>query len=135
MRPYRPQDHVDGSDRPGQSMESDLNPLVKTVEASDEYKDVTPGTKKKQQYKSLIVIMSHKDYDSVEAEYDAIKIEQKKFCYRLRGFLSTSVVTKWFCCCLGVTDQTELIYDDLTPIQKKHRIKKNWKKAKRIYLF
>ena len=39
------------------------------------------------------------------------------------------------CCCLKVKDQLDLTWDDMSPMQKKHRIKTLWKKAKRVFLF
>jgi hypothetical protein len=59
MRPYTPQDHVMESDKPGQSMESDI-PMMNNAEdaRTSGSKDVTPGTKKKKEYRSLVIIMS-----------------------------------------------------------------------------
>ena len=43
---------------------------------------------------------------------------------------------RYFCCCLKVEDKLELDYSkDMTEKQQKHRIKKLWKIAKRVYLF
>ena len=53
----------------------------------------------------------------------------------MRKHLSTNIVTKWFCCCMHVKDRTDLQWDELTPMQRKHRIKTLWKKAKRVFLF
>ena len=69
----------------------------------------------------------------VEAEYAIIRKEQRKWQYRYRKWLETNM--KWICCCIHVKDNLDLDYQDMTEIQKKHRIKKLWKIAKRIYLF
>jgi len=43
---------------------------------------------------------------------------------------------KWVCCCIKVKDNLDLDYlNEMTEMQKKHRIKKLWKIAKRVYLF
>ena len=36
---------------------------------------------------------------------------------------------------MAVKDQLNLSWDELTPIQKKYKIKKAWKKAKLVYFF
>ena len=43
---------------------------------------------------------------------------------------------KWVCCCIKIKDNLDLDYStDMTEMQRKHRIKKLWKIAKRVYLF
>jgi predicted Fe-S protein YdhL (DUF1289 family) len=37
--------------------------------------------------------------------------------------------------CCKVKDEVNIAWSDMDPLQKKHRIKKLWKKAKRILLF
>lgn len=78
--------------------------------------------------------MSKEDYDKVQAEYDLIKIEQKKWGYRTRKMLSENFICRWACCC-KVKNRLDLTWEEMTPIQKKHRIKTLWKKAKRVFLF
>lgn len=80
------------------------------------------------------LIMSKVDYDTVQAEYDLIKIEQQKIGYRIKKVISENFFCKWACCC-KVKDRLDLTWEEMTPIQKKHRIKTLWKKAKRVFLF
>ena len=79
--------------------------------------------------------MSKEDYAQVEADYAIIREQQKKCGYRTRKILSTSSLTKYFCCCMKVKDRLNLTFDECTEKQKKHRIKTYWKKAKRVFLF
>ena len=59
--------------------------------------------------------MSKADYDKVQAEYDLIKLEQRKWGYRTRKSLSENYIFKWVCCC-KVKDRLDLPWDELTPI-------------------
>lgn len=61
------------------------------------------------------LIMSKADYDKVQAEYDLIKIEQKKLGYRTKKMISENFFCKWACCC-RVKDRLELSWDEMTPI-------------------
>ena len=87
------------------------------------------------EYESLVLIMTKNEYDKVQEEYDQIRIQQRKCGYRTRRWFSSNFITKWFCCCISVKDRTDLNWEELTPIQRKHRIKLLWKKAKRVFLF
>ena len=55
--------------------------------------------------------------------------------YQVRKFLSENSIFAYFCCCLRVKNRLDLKWDELDPMQKKHRIKSLWKKARRVFLF
>lgn len=79
--------------------------------------------------------MSKADYDNVKAYYEDIERQQSHCCYRLKAFLSTCFPLRFFCCCCGVQDKLNVEFDELTPIQKKYRVKNYWRKARLVFHF
>ena len=79
--------------------------------------------------------MTKAEFDLVQEEYEQVKKEQQNINYQTRKFLSENSFFGYFCCCLRVKNRLELKWDELSPMQKKHRIKSLWKKARRVFLF
>ena len=79
--------------------------------------------------------MTQAEYQQVVDDYEVIAQKQQRMAYRFRKFISQNIIFKWFCCCFKVQDELNKPFEDMTPMQKKYRIKKLWKKAKRVYMF
>ena len=62
-------------------------------------------------------------------------IQQATIQYRVRQFLSTNLITKYCCTCLKVVDKLKKPWKEMTPKEKRFRIKKLWLKASLIYEF
>ena len=84
---------------------------------------------------SIEVIMSDKEYQNVKSEYEQARKDQSRIGYKIRKCLSQSILGKFFCCCLKVKNRVDIPWDQMTPAQKKFRIKRLWIKARLVYHF
>ena len=81
------------------------------------------------------IIITKTEFDQVKEEYDEIEKVQSTCSFKLRKLLFSNFIGKSLFPCFTVKDRTKLPYAELTPIQKKYRIRKLWKTAKLVLLF
>ena len=134
----------DGETKPQNSNENELESKTPDGNADEEDDDPSIVHEKGQNEQEFLqdhgiereeVIMTKHEYDQVQDEYEVVRREQQRCGYQTRKYFSENYVFRFFCCCLRVKDRLELSWDELTPLQKKHRIKTYWKKARRVFLF
>lgn len=83
-----------------------------------------------------MLIISKEDFDLVEQNYALAKVEQAKRWYRIKKWLNESMLLgRFLCCCLKVQDEVDIPWERMNPMQRKHRIKKLWKKSKRVLFY
>lgn len=97
--------------------------------------DVDIKNDERKKYVREELIMTKAEFEAVEEEYQQIKLEQERFCYRIRKSMSESFFGRFVCCCFAVQDRLNLDWEELSPMQKKYRIKNFWRKAKLVYHF
>lgn len=79
--------------------------------------------------------MSYHDFKIAERQHKLYEKEQKRCKYRVKKCLSEHMLCKFVCKCLRVEDNVNKRWEDLSPLMKKYRIKRLWKKAKLVLLF
>ena len=58
--------------------------------------------------------MSKADFEAVEEEYEQIRLDQERCCYKFRKVLSESLCGRFVCCCFAVQDRLNLEWEDLS---------------------
>ena len=82
----------------------------------------------------LEIIMSAEEYILVDKEYKLHRKNQKACWWIFKRFLSTTKLFKYIfrCKACKVEDKVNIPYQEMTDLQKRHRIKYLWKVARLI---
>ena len=80
--------------------------------------------------------MSTQDFLKVKEEFKKDEEDSKRLIYRTRKFLSEGSITRFCCCCLRVKRNiSTLQFGELTPEQKKYKVKRWWMRARLVFYF